>query len=900
MTSTKRNKVILAILEKSKTTTAEGNFTHRHMETTQLYFMKGLRLSEFNEAWDEGLQNLDFLPPIAHHPKKVGVWKDVTFFLDIDGYPSKKDLRAVEKECIHLAKTFFILPDGAKVKIFRHINNCNKNKVHLFLTVNGKPFTCSFTFLKEIWKILRAGGEGGSTRTWIDSSISSLRLPGASKPNDESQSKGTYPYIDGWDRYTTFHERNKKYEVNPKQRTKWEIAKERKSIEKLAVGTHESDVKKEFTPLSEESLELILADETKDFILENIPKIEIDFFVKIALYHLFTLWGMGLTDLGEFLALASKEPGAREDCNGDCVHRIRNALEKANLEIDTSRAYFGLRKRILKADPSQAKKDPVVLGQRFDIDGVSVPLRTITKEMFGRGENGMADIYLKYRKTFLKLTDVKAKGKGIIGFFWDEKTLLWEPINPSSLQRDISEIMMKVAKFVLNQATEELEELEEEKEDENAQRSAAEEANLTVRILNLKSAKTCREKHLKKMMTVTGCSGIYKSVTGERSFIEPEFADTLNTVELLVPLVGRKVIDFSEVGRSKGHIVRERRREDLFSKTIDIREPGDPNHPDVVRFMETFQRDGATRKEIQKIVGEALLGFSTDRTRLSVFIGPASSGKSVFQNILDAVFSSKFFATGNKKLLADGENGRPVDKRREKASLKGKKLACFSELSSDTKLDIALIKSLTGGEKATGCKLFDDETPFPICARIFAMTNDMPYWQKDLALEERLVFIPCDTVFGPGGDFERDNEFVNRCMKESIHHFFAYFIEGAEEFLRAGKIINHTEKMLGEKNVVVETTDPLNFFLSTYCTFGQKHSTFSNDFMERYKEYMNEIDAKPVTMTKMFQTLRRQNNAVASKTKNNKITGKSQRFWEGVSCSYEITSTGPNRGFSRS
>jgi putative DNA primase/helicase len=305
-------------------------------------------------------------------------------------------------------------------------------------------------------------------------------------------------------------------------------------------------------------------------------------------------------------------------------------------------------------------------------------------------------------------------------------------------------------------------------------------------------------------------------------------------------------------------VVRKRTRNDLFSETLAIDRVGDPDDPYIQRLVKTFQQSEEIRLVLQSVLGEALLGM-TGRSTFTILYGPTTkNGKSVFMNLVNCMYGDFYFATMSNKLITNSYDGRPIDKRREMEMAKNKRVLFFSELDENSKLDTAVLKRLTGGEKLNGCRLFQDEYSFPCTSRIFITTNNIPdFSQVEPALTSRLIVIPCLSVFGPDGDFPEDHQFIRKIREEHLPDLFAWALQGTLSFIKN----NLTHVLPPEINREIQEhtvlSDPFSQFIEDHCTFRKEDTIDQPELYKKYVRYMNEKDERPITNRAFFQRIRK-------------------------------------------
>lgn len=163
-------------------------------------------------------------------------------------------------------------------------------------------------------------------------------------------------------------------------------------------------------------------------------------------------------------------------------------------------------------------------------------------------------------------------------------------------------------------------------------------------------------------------------------------------------------------------------------------------------FMRQSIPDEEMRRFLQKAVGYTLTGKVRERV-LFLLHGPSGSGKSVFINVLEKLFGD-FGATAEANTLHRKNGGGPTNSLND---LKGKRLVAISELNKGDMLDEALVKRLTGGDRATTRAMYEGNTTWTPQFTLFMATNHLP----KLSLEDDAIWRRVKPILFPNA--ARDN-----------------------------------------------------------------------------------------------------------------------------------------------
>ncbi len=191
--------------------------------------------------------------------------------------------------------------------------------------------------------------------------------------------------------------------------------------------------------------------------------------------------------------------------------------------------------------------------------------------------------------------------------------------------------------------------------------------------------------------------------------------------------------------------IREHTREDYQTQLCPA--PYDPsaNCPRWRRFLsEIFDSDQALLDYIQVAAGYALTG-STEWQCFFVLHGSGANGKSTFVNaLLGALGRDYAHQLDSEELLAHKHTRHST----ERAALRGKRLVVASETNEARRLDTALVKSLTGGDRIRARFMRRDSFEFSPVLKLFLCTNHRPVIHDDSpAMWRRVRLIPFERRF---------------------------------------------------------------------------------------------------------------------------------------------------------
>lgn len=174
--------------------------------------------------------------------------------------------------------------------------------------------------------------------------------------------------------------------------------------------------------------------------------------------------------------------------------------------------------------------------------------------------------------------------------------------------------------------------------------------------------------------------------------------------------------------------LRPHRREDLITKLCPVEFDPDAECPlwDATLQLVFKREDPDDTEELinywRRLCGMALAGVIRDHV-LPIAFGNGSNGKSTVLNTLANVLGIDYAMTANPDMLMLKKHAAHPT---ERASLFGKRVVIALETNEGRRLDEALVKSLTGGERIRAHYMRADEFEFSPTFTFFLATNHKP------------------------------------------------------------------------------------------------------------------------------------------------------------------------------
>lgn len=199
--------------------------------------------------------------------------------------------------------------------------------------------------------------------------------------------------------------------------------------------------------------------------------------------------------------------------------------------------------------------------------------------------------------------------------------------------------------------------------------------------------------------------------------------------------------------------LKEHDKQQYFTKISNVEYTDKSDCPKWEEFLnDIFLDNRELIKFIQRAVGYSLSGYTTEQV-LMVLYGNGRNGKSVFLDILNEIFGN--YAT-NIQPQAIMASKTQSDASPEIAKLDGARLVTTTEPNEGERFDEGLIKQLTGGDRVSARKLYENEFEFTPQFKLWMATNHKPYVRgRDDGIWRRFVIIPFEKQI-PLEEIDRD------------------------------------------------------------------------------------------------------------------------------------------------
>jgi P4 family phage/plasmid primase-like protien len=261
-----------------------------------------------------------------------------------------------------------------------------------------------------------------------------------------------------------------------------------------------------------------------------------------------------------------------------------------------------------------------------------------------------------------------------------------------------------------------------------------------------------------------------------------------------------------------------------------------------------------------------------------VWTGRGGNGKGILTNIIKLAFGDYYHTIAHNCITKKSEKRN--DTNSEIAMAKGKRFAGAAEPEADDKLQVGVIKGITGGDEISARRLQHDPVLFKPQFGLFLQCNTIPKLSSlDGGMKRRMVIIyfPFQFVDTPHEAHHRkiDYGFTDKFKKSTdwrdefiLMLLDVYKNKTTETLVKPKFITDYTDDYM-EENDAVRSWLRENY--TTNCDMNDKHYILNAE--ELRKEFIAETNTPPMDMSAAkFKTLMEMN-GVPQKRMSNHFTG---------------------------
>lgn len=291
--------------------------------------------------------------------------------------------------------------------------------------------------------------------------------------------------------------------------------------------------------------------------------------------------------------------------------------------------------------------------------------------------------------------------------------------------------------------------------------------------------------------------------------------------------------------------LRAHRRSDMLTQVS-------PAHYDPYAMSEVWDRFLATSLEaevadyLRRVAGYTLTGLISEE-KLWIYHGAGRNGKGVFQHALQQVLDTYSYTAAFSTFI---RARRPTSGNNDDvADLVGRRAVWASESNQGERLNEALIKALTGGDRIFAMRKHEHSFEFTPTFKLHLSTNHRPdVHGADEGIRSRPKIVPFDRIIPK---HERDPQLKAKLStREAMSAVLAWAVQGCLEWQRYG--LEEPEAVTRATQEWWDDTDILAPWIEARCVVSGSAWEKSSDLYASYKRFQedhHEDVVKPKTFS---------------------------------------------------
>lgn len=296
-----------------------------------------------------------------------------------------------------------------------------------------------------------------------------------------------------------------------------------------------------------------------------------------------------------------------------------------------------------------------------------------------------------------------------------------------------------------------------------------------------------------------------------------------------------------------------------------------------IQFMdEIMNGDKEKIKYIQILLGSSMLG-ENPAEEFHLFYGITTrNGKSTLLGVVEFLFGD-YACSINPESLAQAKDASGRTASGDIARLDGIRFLHCSELPKRMKLNVELIKKMTGGDVLTARHLYEREFSFVPVFNLFVNTNYLPIvLDNSLFTSGRVKIVTFDRHFEP---HEQDLKLKSKLRSpENLSGIANWLLEGLKMYHEQGDRYIVPDSVLAATADYMDKSDKLQTFLDDQMTKEEDGCVSAKALYDAYAQWCKEngygVDNKRHFMDDLrSKNLLQDTGTIGSKTVRNVVKG---------------------------
>jgi putative DNA primase/helicase len=254
---------------------------------------------------------------------------------------------------------------------------------------------------------------------------------------------------------------------------------------------------------------------------------------------------------------------------------------------------------------------------------------------------------------------------------------------------------------------------------------------------------------------------------------------------------------------------------------------------------ETFGGDADLIRYVQKAVGYSLTGNTWEHCAFFLY-GTGRNGKSTFLDVLSEILGDYAVNIQPETLMVKQAQGGPTS---DVARLKGARFVTTVEPNEGARLNEGLIKQLTGGDRVTASRKYENEFEFTPEFKLWMGTNHKPVIRgTDIGIWSRIHLIP----FSVQVPTERIDKALKYKLLEEASGILLWAVDGCLAWRREG--LRQPAAVADASREYKNEMDVLASFLEECTSDGGEAE--SGELFRAYLAWAKELNEYEMSSTK--------------------------------------------------
>jgi putative DNA primase/helicase len=268
------------------------------------------------------------------------------------------------------------------------------------------------------------------------------------------------------------------------------------------------------------------------------------------------------------------------------------------------------------------------------------------------------------------------------------------------------------------------------------------------------------------------------------------------------------------------------------------------------KFLRQVLPDDDERSYLQRVFGQSIYGAVKEHL-FPVLTGSGANGKGTMYGAVANAMGDYATVIDPELLMAarQASSGPNPDVMQ----LRGARLVIGSELEEGRKLNSALMKRLTGGDRMVARQLYQAPVTWEPTHQLIYVTNYLPKVNgEDQAIWRRVRVIPFDVVVPPE---DRDADLPEK-LKDEADTILSWAVAGWYDYIDRNGMAEPESVLLATNDYQAESDDVMRF-IEECCEVGKSYEVGGRDFHKAYEWWAMLSDAKDYSERALMQRLDR-------------------------------------------